>query len=175
MSSHINGFKSHVSRVGCVFIEEKKVLRCCVPANRLAWLHALTRLIADLWTWYVFLISNMALTFLIQAEICGLLLHNSIPVFSVCDTVFTHCKCLQITKVSDTMHSSLLRVISIIMERKKISFFPNCQNTAEETAVICRFHSLVWPKFTLHLLIESFQYFFWKLILYIFNFFFFFW
>lgn len=192
MSNHINGFKSHMSMVGCVFIEEKKALRCCVPASRLAWLHALTRLIADLWTWCVFLISNMALTFLIQSEICGLLLHNSTPVFSVCGTVFSHCKCLQITEVSDTMHSRLLRVISVIMERKKISFFPNCQNIAGETAVIisrivqdnfsklffcacplysmgnnttCRFHSLVWPNFTLHLLIKVLQYFFWKLIL----------
>lgn len=137
----------------------------------------------------------MALTFLIQAEICGLLLHNSTPVFSMCGTVFTPCKCLQITKVSDTMHSSLLRVISMIMERNKISFFPNFQNTAEETAVIIsrivqnnfsrlflsacplwdviqHVDSLVQPKFTLHLLIELFQYFFWKLILYIFNLFF---
>lgn len=126
VSSHINGFKSHISIVGCVFIDEKKAVLCslrCAPANRLAWLHALTRLIADLWTWYVFSISNMALTFLIQAEIWGLLLHNSTSAFSVCGTVFSHCKCLQITKVSDTMHSSLLRVISVIMERKKISFF----------------------------------------------------
>lgn len=142
----------------------------------------------------------MALTFLIHAEMCGLLLHNSTPVFSVCGTVFSHSKCLQITKVSDTMHSSLLRVILMIMERKKISFFPNCQNTAEEAADIisrivqnnfsslwffcacplylvgnnrtCIFHSLVWPKFPLHLLIEVVQCFFRKLILYIFNLFF---
>lgn len=130
-------------------------------------------------------------------------MHNSTPVFSVCGTVFSHCKCLQITKVSGMMHSSLLRVILMIMERRKISFFPNCQNTAEETAVIIsrivqnnfstifcaffcacplypvrnntkyRFHSLVWPKFTLHVVVEVFQYFFWKLILCVFNLFFF--
>lgn len=78
----------------------------------------------------------MTLTFLIQAEICGFLLHNSTLVFSVGGAVFSSCKCLQITKVSDMMHSSLLGVISLIMERRKINFFPKCQDIGEETPVM---------------------------------------
>lgn len=61
-------------------------------------LHVLTRLITDLWTWCVLLISNIALIFLIQPEICGLLLHNSAAVFFVGGTVFSSCKRLWITQ-----------------------------------------------------------------------------
>lgn len=111
-----------MSKAGSAFMEERGAKMCsCTQVNLV---HALTRLIAALWTCCVFLIFNIAVIFLIQSEICGLLLHNLAAVFSVGGTVFSSCKCLWITKVTDTKHSNLFGVISMITERRrKISFF----------------------------------------------------